>query len=118
MHWRRKWQPTPVFLPGESHGQRWAVIYGVAQSRTRLKQLSSSSNKSETGFPGGSVDKESTCKARDPGVIPGLGRSLGEFHGQRSLASYSPWGLKELDMTEQLTHVSEMEQRVRRLYGP
>ena len=22
MHWRRKWQPTPVFLPGESHGRR------------------------------------------------------------------------------------------------
>ena len=22
MHWRRKWQPTPVFLPGELHGQR------------------------------------------------------------------------------------------------
>ena len=22
MHWRRKWQLTPVFLPGESHGQR------------------------------------------------------------------------------------------------
>ena len=22
LHWRRKWQPTPVFLPGESHGQR------------------------------------------------------------------------------------------------
>ena len=21
MHWRRKWQPTPVFLPGESHGR-------------------------------------------------------------------------------------------------
>ena len=21
MHWRRKWQPTPVFLPGESKGQ-------------------------------------------------------------------------------------------------
>ena len=21
MHWRRKWQPTPVILPGESHGQ-------------------------------------------------------------------------------------------------
>ena len=26
-----------------------------------------------------------------------------EFHGQRSLAGYSPWGPKELDMTEQLT---------------
>ena len=97
MPWRRKWQPTPVFLPGESHGRRslvgcspwgreesdtterlhfdfslsyigkgngnplqcsclenprdggawWAAIYGVAQSRTRLKQLSSSSWKKE-----------------------------------------------------------------------
>ena len=27
----------------------------------------------------------------------------GEFHGQRSLAGYSAWGHKELDMTEQLT---------------
>ena len=36
IHWRRKWQPTPVFLPGESQGW-WAAIYGVAQSRTRLK---------------------------------------------------------------------------------
>ena len=92
--WRRQWHPTPVFLPGKSHGWRslvgcspwgctelgttkrlhfpsslscigegngnplqcsclenprdggawWAAIYGVAQSRTRLKQLSSSSN--------------------------------------------------------------------------
>ena len=44
MHWRRKWQPTPVFLPGESQGQGawWAAIYGVAQSRTQLKCLSSS----------------------------------------------------------------------------
>ena len=24
-NWRRKWQPTPVFLPGESHGQRSLV---------------------------------------------------------------------------------------------
>ena len=45
-HWRRKWQPSPVFLPGESHGQRtwWAAIYGVAQSQTQLKRLSSSSS--------------------------------------------------------------------------
>ena len=27
MHWRRKWQPTPVFLPGESQGQRSLVGY-------------------------------------------------------------------------------------------
>ena len=44
MHWRRKWQPTPVFLPGESQGQRSLVgrRLWVAQSRTRLKWLSSS----------------------------------------------------------------------------
>ena len=28
----------------------------------------------------------------------------GEFHGQRSLVGYSPWGRKESDMTERLTH--------------
>ena len=27
MPWRRAWQPTPVFLPGESHGQRRLVGY-------------------------------------------------------------------------------------------
>ena len=26
--WRRKWQPAPVFLPGESHGQRSLACYG------------------------------------------------------------------------------------------
>ena len=43
-NWRRKWQPTPVFLPGESQGWGawWAAVYGVAQSRTRLKRLSNS----------------------------------------------------------------------------
>jgi len=27
IYWRREWQPTPVFLPGESHGQRSIVGY-------------------------------------------------------------------------------------------
>ena len=46
MHWRRKWQPTPVFLPGEfqERGAWWAALYGVTQSRTRLMWLSSSSS--------------------------------------------------------------------------
>ena len=45
MHWRRKWQPTPVFLPGESQGRQGLVgcRLWVAQSQTRLKRLSSSS---------------------------------------------------------------------------
>ena len=35
--WRRIWQPTPVFLPGESHGQRSLVdysSYGLKESDT------------------------------------------------------------------------------------
>ena len=68
------------------------------------------------GFPGGSVSKESACNAGDLGSISGLGRSPGgghgkplqdscleNLHGQRSLESCSPWGLKELDTTERLS---------------
>ena len=34
--WRRAWPRTPVFLPGESHGQRTlgATVHGVAESNT------------------------------------------------------------------------------------
>ena len=68
------------------------------------------------GFPGDSDSKDSACNAADPDSILGVGKIPwrrewlptpvflpGEFHGQRSLAGHSPWGLKELDMTEQLT---------------
>ena len=57
MHWRKIWQPTPVFLPGESQGREawWAAIYGVAQSPTQLKRLSSISSRWLSG-------KESPCK--------------------------------------------------------
>ena len=37
MHWRRKWQPTPVFLPGEPQGQRSLVgcrLWGRTESDT------------------------------------------------------------------------------------
>ena len=46
MHQRRKWQPTPVFSPGDprDRGAWWAAVYGVTQSRTWLKWLSSSSS--------------------------------------------------------------------------
>ena len=43
--WRRKWQPTPVFLPGKSHGQRSLVgyiVHGFAQSQTQPKGFSTS----------------------------------------------------------------------------
>ena len=31
--WRRKWHPTPIFLPGKYHGQRswWSRVHGVAK---------------------------------------------------------------------------------------
>ena len=37
MHWKRKWQPTPVFLPGESQGRGSLVgcrIWGHTESDT------------------------------------------------------------------------------------
>ena len=59
--------------------------------------------------------KNQPANTGDPGLIPGSGRSLGEGNGNplqyscleksyglRNLVGYSPWGCKELDMTEQL----------------
>ena len=64
-------------------------------------------------LPSGSDGKESTRNVGDLGFILELGRSPGgghcnpfqdscleNPHGQRSLASYSPWGHKESDTTE------------------
>ena len=64
-------------------------------------------------FLGDSDGKESTCNAKDLGLTPWVGKIPwrrewlptlvfwpGEFHGQGSLAGYSPWGHKESDMTE------------------
>ena len=67
------------------------------------------------GFPGDSDGKESAYNVGDPGSIPGSGRSpgegngnlpvflSGEFHGQKSLAGYNPWGHKESDVTNTFT---------------
>ena len=47
IRWRKKWQPTPVFLPGESQGVGSLVgcrLWGRTESDTRLKSLSSSSS--------------------------------------------------------------------------
>ena len=68
------------------------------------------------GPPGDSDGKEYACNAGDIGLIfwarkiPWGRKRLPtpvylprEFHGQRSLAGYSPWGHKEVDTTEQLT---------------
>ena len=75
------------------------------------------------GFPSGTSGKESYCQCRRHkrhGFNPWVGKIPwsrkwqptsvflpGEFHGQRSLAGYSPWGHKESDMTE---HTSTQSQ--------
>ena len=50
--WRREWQPTPVFLPGEFHGQRSLVGYspGVAKSQTQLSDYHLSSFHANPGY--------------------------------------------------------------------
>ena len=103
------------------------AVYGVAQSQTRLKWLSSISsiylfynfifnnNDLSMGgiyykdFPCGSAGKESAHNAGDLDSIPGLERSPGGGKGyplQYSGLENSmdcPWGPKELDMTERLS---------------
>ena len=80
--WKRTWQPTPVFLPGESPqteepgglqsmgsqkvGHDWAtkctdIKYNYIELHTY-------------GLPWWLRDKESACKAGDPCLIPGSGR--------------------------------------------
>ena len=95
--WRRKWQPTPVFLPAESQGWQSLVgcFYGVAQSRTRLKRLSSSSSSSSrrNGASQSSVVKNPPANAGnagDWGSFPGSRRSPGEGNG--NLLQYSCLG--------------------------
>ena len=66
----------------------------------------------------------SAVDARDAGSIPGLGRSPGEGNDnplqysllgnsmdRGSLVGYTPWGRKELNTTEQLTHTVSFDQK-------
>ena len=58
-------------------------------------------------FPGGSASKESPCNMGDLGLIPGLGRSLGEgidyplqYSGLENFIDYTVHVVAESDMTE------------------
>ena len=76
---------------------------------------------SNMSFPGGSDGKESACNARDPGLIPGLGRFPGEGNGnplqysclENSRNREAWWATvvhgvtKSMDMTEQRTHTKK-----------
>ena len=65
-------------------GAYWAAVYGITQSRTRLKRLSLVViNRRRQLLP-------------IPVLLPG------NSHGRRSLVGCSPWGREELDRTERL----------------
>ena len=61
MHWRRKWQPTPVFLPGESNGLvvKWLSFYALTSKgtgpifgcRTKISQATQHSCEVPISFP-------------------------------------------------------------------
>ena len=65
--------PLQYSCPGNpmDRGAWWAAVYGVAQSWTRLKQLSSSS----------SSGKEFACQAGELGLTSGWERAPGEENG-------------------------------------
>ena len=81
-----QWQPTPVLLPGKSHGQRSLVGYSP-WGREKLDTTSLSL-----------FTFVHWRRKWQPTPVLLAGKS----HGQRSLVGYSPWGHKEPDTTEQL----------------
>ena len=104
MHWRRKWQPTPVVLAGESQGQELGGLLSMASlSRTGLKRLSSSSSRALWAFSSGANGREPACQCRrqkrhgfNPYVRKISWRKAweptpvflpGESHGQRNLVA-------------------------------
>ena len=107
MHWRRKWQPTPVFLPGESQGQRSLVgcsLWGRTESDTTEVTLAAAAapKGSSQALPLWLSWYRIRLQCRRPGFDPWVGKMPwrrdrlptpvfwpGEFHGL-----YSPWGCR------------------------
>ena len=69
-----KWVIIPLWLSGSLR----SFLYSSSMYSCHLFLISSASIRS---FPHSSVGKESACNARDPGLIPGSGRSAGEGIG-------------------------------------
>ena len=78
--------PTPVLLPGKSHGQRSleAAVHGVTKSQARLHAFTFT-------FHFHALEKE---MATHSSVLPGESQGLGSLVGCRL------WGCTESDMTE------------------
>ena len=81
---RRQWHPTPVLLPGKSHGWRQVVVHGVVKSQTQLSDFTFT-------FHFHALEKEMATHSM---FLPG------ESQGQRSLVGCRLWGRTESDTTE------------------
>ena len=62
--WSRKWQPTAVFLPGESHGQRSLVDYSPQGCKESDTAEATQHTHTDMSFPGGSSGTKPTCQCR------------------------------------------------------
>ena len=85
MPWRRKWQPTPVSVPGESHGQRSLAGYGP-QGRKEPDRAEHKRTCRQPGCIGwGCVSSRPECVRSEPS----LPLSASSFRGKRSLPELS-----------------------------
>ena len=102
-------------LKHEGLGTGPSISWGAFHSVSHMVHPLFPSGLGSIVFLGGSEVKAPAWNERDPGSIPGSGRSPGEgkwqptpvllpgeSHGGRSLVGYSPWGRKESDTTERL----------------
>ena len=92
--WRRKWQPTLVSLPGESHGQRSLAGYSPGCHK-ELDKPECAHKANMWAFQAALVVKNLPTHARDMGdlsLIPGLERSPRKRHGNPlAMASILAW---------------------------
>ena len=102
--WRRKWQPTPVFFPGKSHGWRSLVGY----SAWGRKESDTTEWLQFTHFILSHWRKK---WQPTPVFLPG------ESHEQRSLVGHDPWGCRELDTTGVTKHVHTSSRSLTRFYS-
>ena len=71
-----------IFIGENSHIEHFSVYNWHPVSlhlHSKLSRQQSLWSPFDLGFPGSSTGKESTCNAGDPGLIPGSGRSAGEW---------------------------------------
>ena len=89
--------PTPVFLPGESHGQRSLVGCPWGRSESDMTEATQHTRtQSILSFPGGSVVKNLLASAGEAGS-----RSLGpEYSPEKEMANHASMLAREIPWTE------------------